>query len=445
MSRRSAEKRKAAQPAVVEEEVASPEKRARVDVDAASAEGAPAQPSSITEPTTEVALPREDRLAGVMPDVGPEESEVLPVDVLLRGLDAKKLGQRRVYLAHKKFYTMIMENWERSGKYFSKEGLLTPAGCDMKLNDHRTDKTIPFKTSTLTRGGPVVRTPLFIKAITASITPEAARTRKERFSSGNNNNSSSFFLDLLRLEGNNYFAKQQAAFMEFLAEKAAAWAMLMTCKETETPIPGKAKVKQELLNNPQEGFTGEFKSLDDVPLDHPKVAKLCKEWLSTGRMMLMNKDLARGKEAIAFTFKKNADDWVNGVHWAPMNIVYWQVDPTDFSLRETKIEDEATIARMIDECPYGIDFRFRAVYDKKMSTISWGLQMEKIYFFPQLKFLTDQLMAALCGAQKMSDEDLELARAINASYREACGQSAPPQNALTHEPVIRCDTSALSA
>lgn len=398
-----------------------------------------------------------------------DEDVVIPVDVLLEGVSNQGLSKEAEYKANDDYYAALMESYHESDYWFNKKDLLVPASIDLTLKDHPVkEKNIPYKTGTLLRGGPIIRSPLIIGTRIATITPTEGKVQKDRkkkgavdankAGGGGDNDGTAYFLEAYRLRQGTGgdISEEQKEFMEFLATDVASLGVLLMCRETDTMFGPKGTAISALLkpNDENPTFTGKYASLKDVPLNDPKLTEIRNAWLKNGKLIVANKDMARGPANQVFTFNKSATDWKEEDQtkkdWKPMkNIFFWYV--FDNRVHKKPISDDKTVQKMAEKCPYGVDFRLKPSFYKGVQGgqgsqyVKYGLEIESLNFFPQLAFLQDKLMnevpqpkclevVASKGLDDMyTDEDEKNMRLIDEMYLKKASQAAVNQG---HPPML---------
>lgn len=473
MSRNAASKRKATQAASVDEPVAPEDekhepKRARVDPDSPSATAMPdaLQETAVAIPTPPPAAVKSQgqfgRLARVLGPPREKTAVPIPIDVMLKGLDPTRVPAKTIYKMQDRWYTLLMHAFEHHPGYFENKGILS-SPVELTLKDNQQNSAIPFKSGSLTRGGPLIRSCIFVKAYSASITPGVGAARKERYGKkpvaddkkkeGGGDEGTSYYLDTLKLRGDNEIAKKQSDFLMFLRTELATFCMLLMCKEKDIQFKPRDKVFSTLLNDEEAGWKGKYKSLDDVPRDNEDLAKLRDAWmrgLPNPSMIVMKQELALGDQCPAFSFTRSATDWNNKRHWIPMPVSIMYVGP-DFQVETETVTDEATIVKLVETAPYGVDFKLKPTFAKKELYIKYALAMERIIFFPQLAFMTEHLAN---GVEQMQSEftpdDFAMMDEVVNNYKAqmAITETNKTALALTNKDMtpdgFRCNTSALA-
>lgn len=421
----------------------------------------------VVPPPKTVAVPMaQGRLSRLLGAVVLSADTIKPVDVLMRPMDPKIVSPQAMAHLQEMYLHKLLYSIEQDPNYFKKlkGAALDTAGTSLKLRDHPTNADVPYRVGSLSRGGPLIRTPLLMGYHgTPKITPQAGKDAKAMFqkapaassdskekkSGGSANDANSYFIEPQVLRGNNEMAVEQRDFLEFLRTDVARFALVMICKEKDTSWDTRVPICQALLRNDKKNWKGAYNDMDSVPHDHPELVKAVADCLQQGSLMVMNHGLKNGVERVpAFTFKKQADKgWgAKKEEWAPLDISYVYVDDKG-KLVTMQLFDEPTIDSCLKKAPYTIDFRFKPNFDKNKESVNFALQIETVRFYPQLYMIVDPLLRATAErTEELTQQDIDALDQAEANYRAKKGLPlaiAHHQQQSNGDMNIRCDTSQL--
>lgn len=422
-----------------------PNKKARVDSKETNHEVVEAAGAAAATAMTVVPSIRPSRLAAIMQSLRPRAERVQTLDELLRIPEARQgfLTEEQAEAIKARFCDRLMGTWERNPAHFSKMKL-DPAAYTLMFVPH-TDSQVPSMTGVWSMEGPLIRSPLFVGAQRASVTPGIAKAEKEAFkkSDEKKNDSSGYYLNIIKLNGTNDLAVEHDRFIKFLQEDLTSFLVMMMLrvktKPTPPSFPPRGNAHRELLNDKKNQYTGKYDSPNSIPMDDPIFIKHRNIWRSDPAiMMVMNPQLMVDSATKPITFSASADNYrvEQGKpveRWIPMPITYNYITPSG-RVEERPVPDEGSVRKLFDLCPYGVDFRLKVKYDTNNNIYKTTLEMKKIVFFPQLAMLNKA--AAQIDQEPVDPEEAILLQALDMyerTIKDRPQQQQPPQPQLQYQ------------
>jgi hypothetical protein len=395
------------------------------------------------------------RVAAILKSLRPRTERIQTLGELLRIPEARPgfLTADQAEAIKARYYSRLVGTWERHAAHFRKTKL-DPAAYTLMFVPH-TDSQVPSMTGVWSMQGPLIRSPLFVGAQRASVTPGIAKAEKEAFkkSDEKKNESSGYYLNIIKLNGTNELALEHDRFVKFLQDDLTSFLamMMLRVKTKPTPpsFPPRQNAQRELLNDKRNQWTGPYDSPHDIPMDDPIFLKHRDMWRSNPAiMMVMNAQLMVDSATKPITFSASADNYrvepgKPVERWIPLPIAYQFISPSG-AVDKRPVPDEGSVMKLFDLCPYGVDFRLKTKYDTNLNIYKTTLEMEEITFFPQLAMLNQA--AKQIDQEPVDPEEEILLRALdmyeqsiakngggNDSSRPALEHQQTP--ALTHESV----------